>query len=826
MTQRVAQRARTGVAVLGMTGLAILTAASAAAQGASSTAIRMHRVVETFVERTGHEILGVGSWISGKGYSDALNTVGRVSDHDMRLLLPRGTPPGAARDAWVAGRRELIGLIRNEFGKDAGRILAQTNLYPPTQLVQGVENATDVMDVFVENQMVPNLAHEGTITENTAGRFVEGLYGPGADGYIQSYERDAGQLFYRSRNAAGNPAVYRGMVDLTHLSEGPARFSIRGTANTAVQWSQHATDALRAGNSENVVKFLRRYARDITKCRDLARRPLTAIDRTTGELVEMAARLEENPRSLGLSRAAIQGLLRRAELEATLLGHLDHPNPIVRAAARVAIDGLEAGSELGVMLRRASEQVSGELVGRALILALGTYMVGRDIVEDDVPGIYDGVVMTISGFVPVTTAAEILTALTPSAMVTLTHMLLEKVREDGYDVYAGRQEAFDLLDGIFATGAVADRRYAIDELVRMIHSEEGLRSFLFARAREAAARDIGTATGEDDLKVAESIYRQCLPVILAAWNWRRAELMSELALLGEAIEDNAAMLTYRPSPAVPTGGAADVTVTAISSDVDEGQKLARSREILRVLLGAGQPVYALVSTSWRPDGQGSPDRPERSYRLPAGQHEIEFEERISIGAANLPRNSPLQRDIVRRASVTVDVGDRAASPPPPAPPTSGGPWKPPFPRVTSQRLGASWQVDGPYYEPYFGRQEVQAAHWSLDALQGGERVVVQLYAVYGDGPVEDWWQWDPSQRRLGAGQPIALPYGDDARDWSNPTTNDYERSAAFLVRWGLLIVQVSAGGGATMETLDAAAKVVLQDIARQLEPLRPSGGGR
>lgn len=800
------------IAILLMPAAVAAPARSAHAQGAPSTAVRMQRVVAQLVERTGYRIVGVGSWISGARYGDVLNAVDHISDHDMRLLMPRGASPGAASNAWAAARRQLIDLLQAEFGGDAARVLAQTNLYPPAQLMGGVEAPADALAVFVEHNQVPNLGYQRRVTAATPAHFAEGLYGPGANAYTQSYERTAGRLFYRYQGE-----VYQGLTDLTHFGEGPARYTIRGTANTAMQWSQHATDALRSGDPQAVIKHLSRYARDITKCRSLARLPLNG--QTGREVSAMAAQLADNPALLRQSRGAIQSLLQRAQLEAALLGHLESANPLSRAAARVALDGIEAGSELGSMLRRASEKFPGDAVARLLVLSLGTYMVSRNLGEDDIVGLYDSAVTTVSGLVPATTAAEFMAAMSPAAMVTLTHLLLEQVRAGGYDAIAGRQEAFNLLDGIFANGQIADRRYSIDDLVRNIHTEAGIKGFVFARSREAADRGFGPENLRHDLSTAEAIYRHCLPTILQAWLWRRAELIGELELIGEGLEESSVLLAYRPNPAVPEGGAANVTVTAVPLDDDEGTKLARCREILRILLGATQPVYANVITTWVPAGAGDSSRPERSYRLPAGEHEIQFEESIGIGAANLPYGSRLSRSIVRKASVTVRVGDRAATPPLPVPPPAGGMWRPPIPEITADRLGTAWTVDGPYH------QEGQPYHWSLVGAQAGQRVSLEAFAMYGDGPVDELWQWNAGRQRLEAGKARSLAYGDEARDLSIATANDYQRMAILLVRWGLLIVEVRASG-ADLATLDAAARVVLENIARQLEPLRPTDGRR
>jgi hypothetical protein len=59
----------------------------------SSTAARMQEVLKQFVREAGYQVIGVGSWMTGTGYQPG------ISDHDMRLLMPKGTSIEEARRA-------------------------------------------------------------------------------------------------------------------------------------------------------------------------------------------------------------------------------------------------------------------------------------------------------------------------------------------------------------------------------------------------------------------------------------------------------------------------------------------------------------------------------------------------------------------------------------------------------------------------------------------------------------------------------------------------------------------------------------------------------
>jgi len=109
--------------------------------GQDPTNVRVQNVLKKLVASNNREVVGLGSWISGKKYNDPLT--GGTSDHDMRLLLPQGTPPENALAEWRATQAKLKEMVKAEFGKDADRVLSTINLYPPTQLVQGVEDGAD-----------------------------------------------------------------------------------------------------------------------------------------------------------------------------------------------------------------------------------------------------------------------------------------------------------------------------------------------------------------------------------------------------------------------------------------------------------------------------------------------------------------------------------------------------------------------------------------------------------------------------------------------------------------------------------------------------------
>lgn len=621
-----------------------------------STALRMQSILKSVVQETGAKLLSVGSWISQTNYRDPLKFAAG-SDHDLRLLMPPGTTAEDANQAWRAVRQKIIEKVRAEFGKDASKVLANTNFYAPSQLMSGVETQADALERFAKLGQVPNLGYSGKVTASTPMKLAEGLYGPGAGAYTQAYERSAGRLFY-----SVNGKVYSGMADLVHEGEGIAKYTVSGSASTAFQWAAHAEEAMKASSPEAVAKYLARLERDLVKARDLARLPVNTALRA--ELAEMASKLRANPRALTSLEGPLTSLLHRASLEGALLSRFDRGGLAQKAILRVAIDGIEAGNKVGKALTAALEKIPGSLVVEGMVTMFSTYMASRSLGEED----YMSALSHVS---------PLFVELGPAASMLIVQSILEAAKENGYDFVANRQSAFDLLEGIFsATGRVDERKYTVDQLVDSFHTEEALKAFVQSRAAQAADRGFGDVSGRHDMGTAEAIFTHCYPIIFGAWQQVRDGLVEEITKLADGIEANDIQLAYMPNPAqITKGEPLTVTVSSIASNLRLGQSLARIRANLGRLLGATEPIFANAVTTWTPKGAETSLSGERAFSFAQpGIYPVQYEIRVGIGSANLPRGSFLLRDVIRRASIDVEVlpGEGKAEPPPPTAGTTSG----------------------------------------------------------------------------------------------------------------------------------------------------------
>lgn len=622
--------------------LAFFLASSLQAQ--APTNVRMQNVVKLFVQRTGQQLIGLGSWISGVNYKDVLNK--GASDHDLRLIIQkRGVSPAEAQREWQAARRVLRELITQEFGKDASKVLASTNLYAPNQLMRGVEDAAEAMQRFERLGQVPNMGFAGKVTAATPQHLAEGLYGDGAGVWTQMYEQKAGRLFY-----AVDGRAYAGMVDLTHLAEGRGRYTVSGLASTGAQWAEKASEELASGRGDRVAKYLERLERDLNKAKDLAR--LGGDPSWTNEIRDLSSRLKASPSALTNLEGRVAALLQRAHLESAILARLPKAGPVQRAVLQAAMAGIAAKNQFGQALGSAVQQVpAGRLIHGVLTIII-VRSSSRTLGE---AGYLEAVRQT----------APVMASLGTGVLMSLTNAIVDGAKEGGYSLTASYQDPWDLLEGNFSAAGRGDvdagRPYTLDELVRRIHTEDALSNFIRTRSMQASQRGFqGTVSAGTDKAVAEAIYERCFPPILRAWQTRREQLRMEYLDLADSLRTAVYPLTVSPSAGkLKKGEKLEVLAEVMPpSDGMLGKSLDRMKEILTILVG-GRP-YALVTYRWVGGTDGNRESQRRYTFRTAGTQAVVCNVEISVNESSLRAGDPLIQRIPRFTAVDVDIDGEMA----------------------------------------------------------------------------------------------------------------------------------------------------------------------
>ena len=559
-------------------------------QGFANDAKLMREVVEEFVQTSGREILGVGSWIKGN--------YGSGSDHDMRLVLPEGTSPKQAAALWKNSRATLNRLISEKFKDQADKIRRVTNLYPPSQLMSGVEDTADALVKYQSLNQVPNLGYAGKITEKTPAKYAEGLYGSGSRAWIREYETTAGRLFYKQGNS-----VFTGLTDLTHLSEGAAQFDVSGMAHTSLQWAEHCADELKAGRTDKVIKYLERMQRDLTKARDVGR-----LGGNTGNQAEvrfLISELTHEPHKLNALSERLQKVLWWNRFEAGILKQFGRV-PLKTQHILGAIHADMASNSMSQSMSRFFQKASEKGLTPDRMIA-GFALAVRVLSTQNAAG-EEGYSAVLTRLAP-----GLLTSLGPQLLADMTQVIIDEAKSAGYDFAAASQEPWDLMSGIYTIEGRDDldsgREYSLEDLVRKVDTEEKLSNLVLAKATLAAARSAGVATDAVDKKVAESTWARTFPVIRDAWQFRLDQLYLEFEGLVQDFQKQPLRLRYSPYPAESVDGQVTVNVEVGSLDRVWEKRLQAIEKVLAQVTRKG----GYLNTYYRWNG-GRPVGEFRDWR--------------------------------------------------------------------------------------------------------------------------------------------------------------------------------------------------------------------
>jgi hypothetical protein len=632
--------------------VAIAAAILAFAMPASAdpTNVRMQNVIRSFVAETGEEVIGLGSWISSRNYRDVL--AGGTSDHDMRLVC-RGESPDALR-RWQAARQRLAGMIRSEFGRDADRVLRTVNLYPPSQLMAGVENAADAVNRFGNLGQVPNLSVSGV--PRNAAPFAEGLYGGGARAWTQGYEQSAGRLFYREGDK-----VFMGMTDLTHMSEGVARHNIEGMVNTSRQWLSHIDDAIAAGDRNAIAKYLDRLNRDLAKAKNLGRLEMDMAFRT--EMNQLSRALKSGTGNLGALRGRLDAVVTRAGREVKVLGIYARSGATVRRILGVVLQTGAAGDRLRRIVSEAGEALTFEKAVQAVVLYVELRKSLAYAAEDDFHRAYRSALAGTIGM-----------ANLPAGIITeLGGCALDAIDATGIDLVASTQEAWNLMAGLHTVYGREDvdagRGYTLQDLVRHIDDESRLEALVRLKAKIASERGFSGVAATTDARVAEAVFRRCWPVIRDAWRLEREKLTAEFEVLCMEMTLMPVLMSYEPNPARATaGGKTEITVTARVRDPGFDARRARLKEIIDLLCHTS----TYVNTAWRWKGGVEGREPWiRKFSFEgSGRKPVELALDVRVGSTGKWRESPYTRDLTCVSGLDVMIEGSDSRPETPATPAT------------------------------------------------------------------------------------------------------------------------------------------------------------
>lgn len=587
----------------------------------------MNDAVKQTVRQTGTEAAGVGSWISRQKYRGPLT--GGTSDHDMRVVLTGETDEAKMVQKWKDFQGSLKSNIR-AAGKARGlsqaeidKLVGSTNVYPPSQVMAGVENADEAVAKFKSLKAAPSLGNEP----------IEGLWGKGAKGYAQHYESKAGRHFFIDQKSG---RVVAGATDLLHLEEGLGVFSTAGEVNKGNQWAQKALEKLDTEGAAKASKHVERLRQSLNKARSLER-----VGMRADYLDDIARGAVKDP-------AVIREAVARAQRELSLLEKLSREaNPGNRELLRgILNENLGKWAQLRGTFWKYAGRVPTDKLLRGLQLFgyyARTHYVAGMAAED-----------LRSGALAALPELGYIAGLAPGLAMDMAVCTLEAARAGAYNTVAGFQECTSLVEGIsMVKGRESEHKgMTIEQMaLRFPDTAEGrnrMMSFIWYQSVNASYREQGGQLVSDP-NVAKAVYNKCAGDIVSRWREQR------LAWIGEfnkhyreymrLVAGNRPVLTFSPSDEVPLrdqGGGKKAAVVTISASTAQNrdrmnETLAKMRASLKALEGKGGDVL-FVSETYRMAVDGkwlgaeySPSSKTYTYRA-LGTHSAALRHELSLTA--------------------------------------------------------------------------------------------------------------------------------------------------------------------------------------------------
>ena len=587
----------------------------------------MSDAVKQTVKQTGTEAAGVGSWITQGKYKGPLT--GGTSDHDMRVILTGETDEAKMVQKWknfqgslksnieAAGRQK--GLSQAEINK----LVNSTNVYPPNQVMAGVENADEAAARFKNLKTAPGLGSEP----------VEGLWGKGAKGYAQHYETKAGRHFFIDQKSG---RVVAGATDLVHLEEGLDIFTTAGEVNKGNQWAQKALEKLDAEGAGKASKHVERLRQSLNKARSIEK---------VGIRVDY---LDDISRGAVKDPAVIREAVERAQRELTLLEKLSRE---ANAGNRELLKGI-LNENLGkwAKIRGTFWKYAGKVPADKLLRGLqlfGYYARTNYVVEMAAEDLRAGALRALPelGYIA---------GLAPGLAMDMAVCTLEAARAGAYNTVVSFQECTSLVEGFsMVKGRESEHKgMTIEQMaVRFPDTPDGrnrLNSFIWYQATNASYREQGGQMVSDP-NVARAVYNKCYTDLVSRWREQRLKLITDfntnyreyLRLLA----GNRPVITFSPSDEVPLrdqgGGKKAATVTIYASTAQNRDKMndvfGKMKATLKALEGKGGDVlfisekYLMALDGKWLGAEYSPAQKTYTYRA-LGTHSVALRHELSLTA--------------------------------------------------------------------------------------------------------------------------------------------------------------------------------------------------
>jgi tetratricopeptide (TPR) repeat protein len=566
----------------------------------------VHRAVARLVGDQNVQVIGAGSHVSG-------NYTPGSSDHDFTLRLTDEMSDRAALDQWKASRTrlefnvrfeservleeglrreleamgmghqkidKLVQKMRPRIKKQARRVaqgfLKKTNLYPPAQLMAGVEDAAGAMRRFKEMGVTPALTHHpgDTLTDRQWAEASEGIWGDGGVPFRQQYEEKAGRIWYKDTviDADGVKAtkVRSGFTDISHMADGYGKYTVKGSSSASRQWCDIAQRAASGPNPDFRValKDMERAHLDMKKALDLASMPnasatpLAEFYDDFQKIKKAAANLPPARRTAAINEAINQlfqkpGYRRKftealdvTSVKASMLETMaDSRKGMRRAVIREMLEGsTHPAQKLWGAVLEAAKTYPVEHILDAIFVYWDTVEAANRAGTGDLDGAARKAFEALTGA---------LAGLAPGLLTSLANLIIDAAKDAGYMLAVSCQDCLDLLAGIISVkgwesvdGFGSGAELSIDDLARNIVHEKRIKDVV-----ETAIANAAQQGGDSQLVTAgkrKALQERCEGRIINAWRDARMKMfkgfLDTLAQIDDLKPQLGVMVDVAPSP--------------------------------------------------------------------------------------------------------------------------------------------------------------------------------------------------------------------------------------------------------------------------------------